>query len=434
MCDTLIAAPPATADGVVLFAKNSDREPGEAQQIELHRGANRSDRPDLRCTWMSIPGVRRVFRTLICRPFWSWGAEMGANERGVVIGNQAVFTRFPAAESGLTGMDLLRIATRRAPDAGEALNIIIDHIERFGQGGRCGYRHANFRYHSSFVIADPTQAWVLETAGPFWAARRVRTVWSLSNALTIGSDYDRVSDEAEEYARQQGWTDDGEAFSFAGAFSNPLMDVLAGARRRRRCTLEHLASRMGELVAVDLMDALRSHGDETPHGGWRMGSPCAHASWQPTRSAGQTVGSMVSRLDSKRCVHWLTGTSAPCLSVFKPVVVGDEGDEAIDVGPAPGERFDPQSLFWRHERLHRKMLMRRFGDIDEFDAQRRLLQQRAFDIGNSDASVQELSQIWQQHRRQVLQWSEAVPAPRRLGGPFQMYWHYQNWRDGLSVG
>jgi dipeptidase len=30
MCDTLVAVPPATAHGAVIFAKNSDREPGEA--------------------------------------------------------------------------------------------------------------------------------------------------------------------------------------------------------------------------------------------------------------------------------------------------------------------------------------------------------------------------------------------------------------------
>ena len=40
-----------------------------------------------------------------------WGAEMGANQHGVVIGNKAVWSRMPLNRGvALTGMDLLRLA------------------------------------------------------------------------------------------------------------------------------------------------------------------------------------------------------------------------------------------------------------------------------------------------------------------------------------
>ncbi|HEY7544747.1 MAG TPA: peptidase U34, partial [Blastocatellia bacterium] len=117
MCDTLVAVPPATADGAVWFAKNSDREPGEAQVVEhLPRKSFRSD-STLRATHIEVAQSRERYETVISRPFWMWGAEMGANEHGVAIGNEAVFTRLPYAQTGLTGMDLLRLALERANSA-----------------------------------------------------------------------------------------------------------------------------------------------------------------------------------------------------------------------------------------------------------------------------------------------------------------------------
>lgn len=46
---------------------------------------------------------------MISRPAWLWGAEMGANEHGVCIANEAINAREPAAETeALLGMDLVR--------------------------------------------------------------------------------------------------------------------------------------------------------------------------------------------------------------------------------------------------------------------------------------------------------------------------------------
>lgn len=63
----------------------------------------------LQCTYIQIPQVEHTHAVILSRPAWLWGAEMGANDQGVCVGNEAVWTREPvAAEEALLGMDLVR--------------------------------------------------------------------------------------------------------------------------------------------------------------------------------------------------------------------------------------------------------------------------------------------------------------------------------------
>ena len=111
---------------------------------------------------------------------------MGANEHGVVIGNEAVFTTQPAGDPALLGMDLVRLGLERATSAADAVEIMVTLLERHGQGGSCSRAHPGFTYHNSFLVADPQGAIVLETAGSLWATETVEGPGrSISNGLTI---------------------------------------------------------------------------------------------------------------------------------------------------------------------------------------------------------------------------------------------------------
>src|SRR3990172_11267895 len=150
MCDTMVVVEP----GRVMFAKNSDRDPNEAQLLEWQPPRAHPADSTVQCTRISIPQVPETHAVLISRPFWMFGAEMGANEHGVVIGNEAVFTSEPYEDRGLTGMDLLRLALERASSAAEAVEVITALLETFGQGGGCGHEKRSFTYHNAFLAAD----------------------------------------------------------------------------------------------------------------------------------------------------------------------------------------------------------------------------------------------------------------------------------------
>ena len=63
------------------------------------------------------------------------GGEAGLNEKGVAIGNEAVFPKLRTRADGVLGMDLLRAALAGCGTAREAVDFITCFTERNDQGG-----------------------------------------------------------------------------------------------------------------------------------------------------------------------------------------------------------------------------------------------------------------------------------------------------------
>jgi hypothetical protein len=189
MCDTLCVL----GDGVTLFAKNSDRPVTEAQVFAWHPSRDRDATRLLRTQYLELADDGAA-ATLLSQPVWLWGAEHGVNEHGVAIGNEMVDTTDDptGAPPALIGMDLVRLGLERATSADDALEVMTGLLDRHGQGGVCDQVHGT-AYWSSFLVADPSSAWVLETSGRRWAARPVRNGDAISNRLTLRRDWTRAS-------------------------------------------------------------------------------------------------------------------------------------------------------------------------------------------------------------------------------------------------
>ena len=112
---------------------------------------------------------------------------MGINEYNLVIGNEAVFTKKKNKKPSLIGMDFLRLALERAKSVIEAVTVITTLLEEYGQGGNCGY-DKQFFYDNSYLIADPNEALILETAGKEYKIKHLITSGNISNRLSITED------------------------------------------------------------------------------------------------------------------------------------------------------------------------------------------------------------------------------------------------------
>jgi secernin len=330
MCDTYVSLNTWSKDRSVIFGKNSDRLDSEIQLITYVPRKMYSSGEEVKCTHISIPQVSETAAILLSQPYWMWGAEIGANEYNVVIGNESVQTREPLKNNGLLGMDLLRLGLERGKTARDALNIMTRLLEKYSQGG--SHSLTGYNYHNSFLIADTEEAYVLETAGDWWIAEIVKDYRSISNHISIKGKGDMRREGIIQHAVEQGYCRDDNDFSFRNTFSLiPLPDEFP-ITDRDGCSLHQLSTNKGKLTVPMMINFLREH---------EVGI-CRH-----TRKD-QSVGSQVSllRKNNKKSIHWFTGSTIPCLSIYKPYIFPSGEQKVMEPGPYSSIN---QDWFWvRH--------------------------------------------------------------------------------------
>ncbi len=317
MCDTLCVVGPRGT----LFAKNSDRPPDEPQVVEaLGRRAAGSS---LHTQYLSLPDAGAP-ALLASRPAWLWGLEHGVNEHGVAIGNEKVWTTddAKAAPAALLGMDLVRLALERGRTADQALEQLTGLLATHGQGGS-GEQDHDEPYFSSFLIADATSGWIVETSGRTWAARPVATGAAISNRISLDTDWTRASADVAAGRSFQDWRD-------------PLAPTAIADLRldaTRACVVTGAAARADEFGPRDLVATLRDHGAGPWGAPGAAGDECSplptevDADWNGVtvcmhlRGYQATTASMVAELpaDPYAPLRAWVALGSPCASVYVPV-------------------------------------------------------------------------------------------------------------------
>ncbi len=390
MCDTWVALKDATAEGRVIFAKNSDRPVFDCQPLLLQPRRRWPAGSRIQAEYVELPQAEVTYAHLGSSPYWCWGYEEGMNEWGVAIGNEAIYTRpyrqqvtdlkqDRPVEPGLLGMDIIRLALERCKTSREAVELVGRLVETYGQfgSGSPGKPHDEGSYDNAFIIADPTEAWVVETAGRRWAARRFQQGYtSISNQPSIRTEWDLGSPDLVANAQQAGWwrADAPLPFDFAQAYIDPQVSRQVSHIRMMR-SRQLLAEQSGQITPEWMKRIARDHYEDTFLRGpyFDAANPdflslCMHVS-PADFTWGNTASSCVAVLPiaaGELPVFWWT-PGPPCNGCYAPFfahgsqlpavvsTVGRLGKQVLPADRAGADSFSPDSYWWLFHRLNERV-------------------------------------------------------------------------------
>jgi secernin len=359
-CDTWVALANATASRLTILGKNSDRPQFDAQPLLFYPHSSWPEGKMIDLGRIKIPQVQETFATMGSSPYWCWGYEEGINEFGVAIGNEgqhtkplnaaiASFKKRSEPAQGPTGMDLVRLGLERGRTAREALGVITRLLETYGQFGS-GHPTdgVDGAYDNSFLIADPEEAYVLETAGTRWVAKRYALgTTSISNKLGITTAWDLASPDLVDHAVEQGWwmKRPDTPFDFETAYAGDTPKDRQGqenALTRVSCSGRLLREKAGEITIRWMMRVARDR------------------STKPSVDNNGTASSCVATLPASHAdlpVFWWCA-SRPSNGCYVPYFVhgsrmpeilsraGTFGRRIVPPDVAQRDAFSPDSYWW----------------------------------------------------------------------------------------
>ena len=335
-CDTLIATADDTASGNIIFAKNSDRPPTETQPLVKHDRKTHSPDSISKLEFISVPETEVSYKHVGSRPYWCWGYEHGFNEHQVVIGNEALQSNLKPDKPTLTGMDLVRIGLERGSSARKALDAITSVVECFGQG-KFEHPDGHSTYDNGFIIADPNEAYVLETAGHEWAARKVQKSLGISNTYSISNNWDLISENALSLAAKSGNYDERKKVDFRDFFKEDTkFSYSADQRESRSCSLlDHYS---GKITIDTIISILSDHSGKgfQPNAKIEKIEPgygiCMHS--DSMEKGSNTAASLIADLcgDNTRLPIYWTSMYSPCTGIFLPTFIEGSLNKSISFG------------------------------------------------------------------------------------------------------
>ncbi len=165
-----------------------------------------------------------------------------------------------------------------------------------------------------------------------------------------------ISENAINFAIKKGWNKAGSEFNFAKVYSNKFMNWASACYTRQKTSLEKGGINKGNMEVLDAMNILKSHHnlDFQPSKSTTK-DLCMHATG--ILSTSHTVSSIVVEIREKVMpTIWITGSSNPCLSLFKPVYLGGNFNFSIS-------KAKPNDSFWWKVEQFNRLALKNYSQI-----------------------------------------------------------------------
>jgi hypothetical protein len=232
--DLVVAVGRATVDSRTLFGSSCGRSNRGGRVLCVTPAHLFAPDEKVRATQVELPQARQVYRVLGCRPVTCWGYEYGLNEHQVAAGCTPLRPALERGHSGLLGSDLVRLALERSRTARHAVEVLTGLLEQYGPGTPPGSAPED----NAFLIADPREAYAVETAGTHWVYQEIQEVRAVSGLRVVRQDWDRISHGLAPQAIARGWwPEDGSKLDFAGTLGQAPRTQPAAWRRWGQLTV-----------------------------------------------------------------------------------------------------------------------------------------------------------------------------------------------------
>jgi dipeptidase len=287
-CDAVVALGPASVDGQTLLGQNISQPAAKCSPFCRTCGRTFATGEKVVTRHMEISQARQTYTVLGRSSPGRWGYDHGLNEHKLAIACVALHSSLARERHGIHGTDLVRLGLEQNHTARHAVDQLTHLIENYGQGTFPGRADADGD-DSAILVADPNEAYVVETAGRFWALQEIHDVRAQSTARVIRQDWDRIASGLAALAIEHGsWPDDGSKLDFAAALAEKNHDDRAARERWRRAT-QLLQEQSGH---IDLSFIRRTLSDEDIQSEIRHQSQDEDATPAGRTAASSETGSM----------------------------------------------------------------------------------------------------------------------------------------------